>query len=433
MKIQKPGIAITTGILGLGLSLLFSSSTLVQAENTPKQSLTASNSLAGNYLAARIATTDKDTESAAAFYRRAIALDPENSDLKVKGFLTFIANGNFAEGVELGEAIIKAGNDPEIVSLVMSVEDIRKKSWKSASRRLSKDWRSAVDRLMAGLVLGWVQQGSGDGELALKTIDALNGPAWFDLFVQYHGGLIALANGDIKGAVKRLETAYSNRAGGQAAGDTYMRVVTALIHSHARAEDFENAGKIVDEALRRVPQSPIFEKMKAALDAKKVPEFSVKTAQRGTAEVFLNLGTAINREGGQQFARIYMQLANSLAHDDDTVRSELGELFDSQGMLVRANDLFGQIKPDSPYYRIARLEMALNLDELEEREESRKELDKLIETGPDDLVAHLSYGAVLARHDDFLGAIGVYNKILSRIKTPTAHPLEHLLPAGYRL
>ncbi len=41
------------------------------ADKTPK----ISNSLAGNYLAARIAASDRDTESAAAFYRKAISLD----------------------------------------------------------------------------------------------------------------------------------------------------------------------------------------------------------------------------------------------------------------------------------------------------------------------------------------------------------------------
>ncbi len=408
----------TLGVAAFGLSLLVSTS-LVHAENKPEQPLTVSNSLAGNYLAARIATTDRDTESAAAFYRRAIGLDPDNNDLMIKGFLTFIANGDFAEGVTLGDIIIKSGKEPEIVSLVMSVEEIRKKSWKSASRHLTKDWRSAVDRLMAGLILGWVQQGSGDGELALKTIDALNGPAWFDLFVQYHGGLVALTNGNTKDAVKRLKTAYDNRAGGQAAGDTYLRVMTALAHAHARNGDFDSAGEIVDQGLRRVPQNPLLERMKSELKADKIPEFSVKTAQRGAAEVFLNLGTAINREGGEQFARIYMQLANTLAHDDDAVRVELAELFDGQGLLARANELFEKIMPESAYYRIARLEYALNLDELDKRVPARKALDELIESGPDDLVAHLSYGAVLARHEDYQGAADVYNKILGRIDTPT--------------
>ena len=405
-------------ILALTASALAACTMAVQAENNAEPNLPPSNSLAGNYLAARIAATDKDTERAASFYRKAIKLDPENVSLKLKGFLSFIGNGDFAEGVTLGEQITKAGNEPEIVSLVLAVEDIRKKSWKNAERRLNKDWRSAVDRLMAGLVKGWVALGSDKLPAALKTVDALNGPAWFDLFVQYHGGLIALVGGDTKDAVTRLEKAFANRAGGQAAGDTYMRIIEALAYAHSKAGDADKAKELVLQGLQRSPQNPVFMALLDTLQADKPLTFKVNTAQRGAAEVFLNLGTAINREGGQQFARIYMQLATVLAPQEDAVTSKLASLFDDQGMLLRANDLFERIKPESPYYRIVRLERALNLDELEQKDDAKAELDKLIESGPDDLVAHLSYGAVLARHDDFAGAIKVYDKIIARIGEP---------------
>lgn len=389
------------------------------AESKPDPELKLSNSLAGNYLAARIAATDRDTESAAAFYRRAIALDPENTSLKIKGFLSFIGNGDFAEGVELGNEISKAGNTSEIVDLVLAVEDIRKKSWAGAKRRLSKDWRSAVDRLMAGLVLSWVQLGSGDLATALETVDGLKGPAWFDLFVQYHGGLIALNGGDTEGAIRRLQTAYDNRAGGQAANDTYIRIMEALARAHAKAGDLEAARNVVFDSLRRLPQNPIFEDMQTRLEEKQPLEPATATPQIGAAEVFLNLGTAINREGGQQFARIYLQLAATLAPQVDAITAQLGELFDDQGMLERANSLFTNIEPASPYYRIAQLERALNLDEMGLRKEAVFELDKLIDEDPDDLVAHLSYGAVLARHEDFAGALKIYNRIIARIKFPT--------------
>jgi len=388
------------------------------AESNPTEPLRTSNSLAGNYLAARIASTDKDTQSAAEFYRKALELDPDNSGLQMKGFLNFIANGDFTEGVVLGQKISTNGKAPEIVNLILTVEDLRKKSWANAERRLDKPWRSALDRLMAGIVMSWVKLGQDNLHEALINIDELKGPAWFDLFVQYHGGLIALSGGDAKGAVKRLESAFANRTGGQGASETYMRAIVALAQAHWKAGDKIKAGKMIDEGLKRAPQSPIFERMKKNVEADKAPGFMDTSAQRGAAEVFLNLGTALNKEGGQQFARIYMQLANVLAGGDDVVVAQLAQLFDKQGMLERANSLFGSIKPDSPLYRIARLETALNFDELGELDKARVELDKLLESGPDDLVTHLSYGAVLARHEKYNDAIVIYNKLISRIDTP---------------
>ncbi|MEP1210055.1 MAG: tetratricopeptide repeat protein [Rhizobiaceae bacterium] len=418
MKIVSRIIAKRISLLSLCSFLALTPAHLAHAEGDADSKPRVSNSLAGNYLAARIAATDRDTANAAAFYRKAIMLDPENISLKLKGFLSFIGNGNFAEGVELGNQIVQSGNESEIVDLVLAVEDIRKKNWAGAERRLTKDWRSAVDRLMAGLVLGWAKLGSGDLDGALKTVDGLTGPAWFDLFVQYHGGLIALSGGDTEGAVKRLQTAADNRAGGQAANDTYTRVLLALIHAQAKSGDVKTALENAQDALRRMPQNPVFENARLSLTEGRALPATMATPQIGAAEVFLNLGTAINREGGKQFARIYIQLASMLAPDVDAVTVQLAELFDDQGLLERANGLFGKISEGSAYHRIARLEQALNLDEIGKREEARELLDSLVEEAPDDLILHLSYGAVLARHEEYDDAIDVYNKIIARIDQP---------------
>ncbi|MEM8749990.1 MAG: tetratricopeptide repeat protein [Pseudomonadota bacterium] len=401
-----------------GAAVLFSSGSSLAEENADEV-LAPSSSLAGNYLAARIASTDSDTANAVNYYRAAIALDPDNVDLKLKGFLNFIANGNFAEGVETGRDIAKAGQEPEIVSIILAVDDLRRKNWAGAERSLEKDWRSALDRLMAGLVLSWVQVGQEKFDEALKTVDGLKGPAWFDLFAQYHGGLVALAAGDTKGAIKRLETAYGNRAGGQAANETYVRVIEALAHSYFRDGNVDQARSVVIEALQRQPQNPVFEQLLGDIESGKVPPLQLVKAQRGAAEVFLNLGTAINKEGGKQFARIYLQLARVLGDKDDAIASKLAELLDGEQLLEEANALFETIPESSPYYRIARLEIALNLDSLGDLEQSLAQMELLLESGPDDLVTYLSYGAVLARHEKYDDAIGVYNRALERVDNPT--------------
>lgn len=405
--------------LALGSVFATLSTLPVWAEETPTEPIVPSNSLAGNYLAARIAATDKDTSNAVTFYRQAIALDPDNVDLKLKAFLNFIANGDFDEGVATGREIVKAGNEPEVVNIILSVDDIRRKNWAGSERNLTKDWRSALDRLMAGLVHSWSKIGQKQNDEAMKIVDGLKGPAWFDLFAQYHGGLIALTTGDTKGAVKRLDIAFKNRAGGQAANETYARVISALALAHFKDGNAEQARKTLQEGLKLRPQSPVFLKGMEKMNAGKAPGFGVLTSQRGAAEVFLNLGTALNKEGGQQFARIYMQLARTLAPKDDAILAELAQLLDAQGLTLEANNLFGGIKEDSAYYRIARLEIALNLDELKNLEASQKEMESLLESDPDDLVAYLSYGAVLARHEKFSDAAAVYQRAIDRIEKPS--------------
>ncbi|MFD0915996.1 tetratricopeptide repeat protein [Pseudahrensia aquimaris] len=402
------------------LALLGAASmTAVQAETKSEEpQIEVGRSLSGNYLAARIANTDKDTESASQFFRGAMALDPDNVELKQRAFQTFIANGNFDEGVSLGKQLTQANMAPEMASIILAVDRIRAKEWTAAERELSKDWRSALDRLLAGLVLGWAQAGDNRPEEALATVDALTGPAWFDLFVDYHGGLIALHSGDSNGAIQRLTKAFDNRAAGRAATVTYMRVVQALAVAHWKAGNREKAKEMADHAIAAQPQNPVFEEMHARVVSGQGLNNPFTSAQRGAAEVFLNLGTAINRDGGEDFARVYLQLANVLASKDETIMIQLADLYDQQNLMLRANALFAKIPPESPYFRTAQLEVAINLDALDRFDEAQSILDSLIKTAPDDLTTHLAYGAVLARHEKFAEAIPVYTSLIERLEQP---------------
>ena len=79
---------IPTGWPGNVLAVLLTSSALVMgnsagfAETAGEKTFQTGNSLAGNYLAARIAATDKDTESAATFFRKALSMDATNPNLQ---------------------------------------------------------------------------------------------------------------------------------------------------------------------------------------------------------------------------------------------------------------------------------------------------------------------------------------------------------------
>ena len=388
------------------------------AKDGDKPKLLPGKSLAGNYLAARIAGTDRDLESAAAFYRQAILLDPENVDIKQRAFQTFVSNGDFEEAVELGRELGKIDAAAEIARIVLAVNDMRSKSWTGAQRQLEHNWRSAIDRLVAGLMLAWSQVGEGKVEKALATADGLTGPAWFDLFVQYHSGLIALQGAEPAEGIARLEKAFANKAGGQGSNYTYMRAIQSLAQAYWKSGDKERAKAMVLQAKRIQPQNPVFDAMLALIESGKGLASPIAKAQRGASEVFLNLGTALNKDGGEQFARIYLQLANMLAPDDDAVTMQLADLYDQQGLPTPANDLFATVVPSSPFYRIAQLEIAINLDAGDNLDAAREIFDTLVASDPDDITAHLSYSAVLSRHEMFDQSIPVLERLVARIAEP---------------
>jgi tetratricopeptide (TPR) repeat protein len=375
-------------------------------------------SLSGTYLAARIATIDKNTEAAVEYYRQAMKFDPENEFLKQNAFLTLVSNGNFEESVKLGKQIQELESSPPLVSVVLGVDFIRTKAWTSAIKQLSEPTRGDLERLLTGLLKAWSQQGAGDTKEALKTIDALEGPSWFKIFSEYHGGLIAGIGGDANDAIARLNKTVKNRAGGSTAVHTYMRSVEALARAQLRSGAEKDASETINMGLKIQPSGPALMRLNKSVGEGGTTRPLISSAQQGAAEVFYNLGAVLNSEGGKQFALIYLQLANVLNPASDVGTLALADLYDSQSLPERANKLFAKVSEDSPYRRIAKLEMALNLDELKKLDEAKKEMEELIKSDPSDLVASLSYGQMLVRHEKFADAVKVYKAAIENVSNP---------------
>ncbi len=375
-------------------------------------------SLSGTYLAARIATIDKNTDAAVDYYRQAMEFDPDNQFLKQNAFLTLVSNGDFDDSVELGKQIRALENSPRIVSVVLGVNAIRSKSWSNAIKHLSGSSRGDLERLLNGLLMAWAQQGNGQTAEALATIDALEGPSWFRIFSDYHGGLIAAQGNHQAEARERLQKAIDNRAGGTTAVHTYMRSVEAMARLQQRSGDMEGARNTIALGLKIQPSGPALLDLNEALETGKPVAAIISSAQQGASEVFYNLGTVLNSEGGKQFALIYLQLANVLDTNSDIALLALADLYDSQSLPKRANKLFAKLPEGSPYQRIAKLEMALNLDELGELDKARAEMDQLLAENSADLVASLSYGQMLVRHELYDDAVKIYSAAIAEIPQP---------------
>ena len=398
--------------------LLLSVSNQAQAESAKPELIQPGISLSGNYLSARIADTDLDSANATTFYRSAMALDPEDVVLKQRAFQAFMANGDFDDAVDLAQILGKVDQLPELASIVIAANHVRSKAWSAAGNTLDVNWRSAVNRLVAGILRGWALAGDGKTEEALALVDELKGPAWFDLFVQYHGGLIALNGGNSDDGIRRLQIAFNNKDGGRGANNTYLRVVQSLTKAFQDAGRTDQAKELANIALNLQPQNPVIRRLHKDTMAGKAPEARVNSPQLGAAEIFFNIGTAINRDGGAEFAKVYLHLANTLAPGDDSILIQLAELYDQQRKIVRANTLFEQVSEKSSLHRIARMEVAINLDELGEKDKAKEIFQALLESDPDDIGAYLTYGSVLARHENYLGVIPVLQQMIDRVEKP---------------
>src|SRR5690606_30102063 len=145
---------------------------------------------AGNYLAARHAGMQRDNAAAAAYYRAALRVDPNNGELLERTFLSLVLDGAVEEAAKLAERGVQIDRAHRIARLVLGVRGIKSRHYGTARQNLALSVRGPIADLTATLLAGWAQYGAGDARGAVETIDKLVGPDWYAIFKDLHSGLI---------------------------------------------------------------------------------------------------------------------------------------------------------------------------------------------------------------------------------------------------
>ena len=404
------GLLALAGVLAVGSQPVFAKETAAQVEI---------GSFSGAYLAARVAEVDNDLESAIAYYRRALAFDPQNESLQQALMLALISQGRFDESLPYAEKLKTVPEVERFSRLALAIDSFRKKDYPGAEDWLKLALESDLDRLISGLMTAWAKVGEGDGKDALAAVKDLQGPEWYVLFTSYHRALIA----DVAGLTDEAQAAYAetidNVSAGGAAPETYLRAAEAYASFLARAGKKDQALKVLDGANEmatgRVPLTVLREKIEKG--EKITPIIASPTD--GAAEVLLNLGSALSRGGGEPFVRLYLQYALALKPDSDAVLMQLAAVAEQQNDSEQAIAFYGRVPEPSPLKRVAELQLGLNLADLKRYDEAVKHLDALLKADPDDMRAYLALGGVYAAQEDFKSAAEVYDRAVAHLKTPT--------------
>jgi hypothetical protein len=118
--------------------------------------------VAGNYLAARHASVERDAGAAASFYRSALREDPKNTELLDRAFISTLADGDIDEAVKLAEKVLQVDKANRIARLVIGVRALKLKNYAAAQQNINQSVRGPITDLVAALLSGWAQVGAGD-------------------------------------------------------------------------------------------------------------------------------------------------------------------------------------------------------------------------------------------------------------------------------
>ena len=377
------------------------------------------NSFSGAYLAARTAEADNDLDSAIAYYKRALAFDPEDAALQQSLMLALIAQGRFDESLPYAQMLKTVPDVERFSRLALGVDSIRKKDYQGAENWLKLALESDLDRLITGVMTGWAKQGEGRSADALQFLDKLQGPEWYELFKTYHRALIAEAAGQKDKADEIFKATINNLGAGSAAPETWMRAAEAYAGFLARSGKKAEALAVLDKADEFAPgKLPISALREQINKGDKIAPL-VANPQDGAAEILLNLSTALNRGGGEPFVRLYLQYALALKPNSDELLVQLASIAEQQQNGEEAIALYRRVPESSPLKRLSELQLGLNLADLKQHDEAIKHLKALVEANPDDMRGYLALGGVYASTENFRAAADIYDKAVEKLKTPT--------------
>ena len=378
-------------------------------EETPFVFDTYPTSLSGNYLAARHASAERDIEKAVAYYRDALATDPENPQLRERTFSLLMANGDIDESIDLARQIVETDKKNRFAQLVLGVKALRDRTFEKAQSHFQSASEGPLAELTTDLMVAWALQGAGKTDEAVRWLDNLKHPSGNDVFRAFHAGLIADLAGRKALAVERLGQAYAKDSNA-------LRIVDAYARALARNGEKAKAIGILDTYIIKNGPHPLLEQTRERIETDAALGPLVSSVQAGGGEVLYWLGSAIGRDGFIELSAIYLQLARYLDPDAGLVTLALANIFERLKRYDRAIDLFKEVSEDSPLKRDAEIQIGQNYNILDNLEEARKHLAAEVERNPDDQEAVRALGNVLRGHKLFSEAAEVYSRGIEHLK-----------------
>ena len=401
-RIRPRSVATAALLVGLGLSPAF-------ATTTPAFDVGPSPS--GNYLAALIASADRDTGAAALYFREALRADPRNVDLIERAFASSLAEGDAQSAYGLADRLITRDPGNSLARLAVAVRAVADGQYASARAQLVAGDAGKARDVTTTLISAWTYAGAGDLRKALDTLDRVREPS-IAVFRDYHAGLIADALGNAPEAQRRLKMAYEGDKNTLRLADAYGRFLT-------RHNDFEGAKKVYQDFLRLAPNHPVVVAALADINAGKVLPATVRTPKDGVAETLYGLGGAGTlRQGDELAALIYLRLALALRPDHDLAAITVGNLLADLKQGDAAVKAYGSVPASSPMRESADIQAAIVLDTIGKADEATKRLTDIVASHPKDADAWSALGSLQRSAKNFEGAAKSYDKAIDMIGAP---------------
>ncbi|MCA0870954.1 tetratricopeptide repeat protein [Seohaeicola saemankumensis] len=380
-------------------------------------SLAPAQSGSGAYLAGRQALYDSDYGTAADYYARALALDPDNAGLMDNLVLSQLALGRIDAALPVARRMEEAGIGSQIAHMVSVANLIADGDYDALLARDSDTL--GIGPLVDGLVEAWALMGAGSVSKALTRFDDVADSNGLRSFALYHKALALAMVGDYEGA----EAIFAEQSEGLMAMP--RRAVIARAEILSQLERNEDALAMLTEMFGDRLDPSLADLANRLSGDGALPFTQVRTVQDGMAEVFFTIAAALNGEAADDYALVYARVAGFLRPDHIDALLLGASLLDGLGQYDLSVETYRQVPVDSPDYHAAELGRAEALRRAAKPDAAIEVLEQLARDYADQAQVHTALGDLLRQQEEYGRAVRAYDTALEL--TPADGPTRWFL------
>ena len=363
------------------------------------------------YLSARFAAGEHDLPQAAQYYGKALANDPGNTSLLNLSFFYAVTSGDMENAAKHAQSTVAVTPDERSARLTLAVMALKRKDYVEARKHVSLSAKGPFSVLTLSLFDAWAAAAQRDEAGMQKDLQSLLEQAGTENMAAFHTALLQ----DYLGKPAAAEAAYKKALG---TGVPSPRSLEAYGRFLERAGRTEEAVKLYRSHLGDGGLSSVIVPGMARIAAKERPESLVRNPADGAAETLFGIAASLTDGQSADVSILYLRMALYLRPDLGLAQVLLADRFETLRKFDVAIEIYRSIQPSSPYYRMAQVQAALDLQRMGKNEEAIASLKKLAASAPNDSESWVALGDTYRASNMFAEAVDAYNRAEKAIARP---------------
>ena len=354
----------------------------------------------GLYLAGKLALMQGEGAEGSDYLAQAERLVPEQPRVREQAFTSALLTGDLDVAAAL--APTDATASPAFVEggrLVRVVQDFVRGDARGANAALAAQPIGAPHARAGLLVSPWIAAAAGDWTRALQPAPAGGDPLTL-AFAHVNRAALLERRRDYAQAEIELKAA----ADAPTIGALFKPPYGEFMERRGRRDD---AIALYQAALAVQPVDPgVAPALQRAQAGERPP--ALPELREGASQALVTAAAQASAERGNEFAAVYLRLAQNLYPDDET-EYQLAQVLARAGLKTAARDALSRVgAADGALYATARAQMAIGLEEEGRSQDALAELRRAAAAAPDDRrIALVLAGQLmqLKKHDEALALL----------------------------